>query len=186
VRGAEALVVLCERLRAEDAVVASLGTPSYHLVAAGDRPLNFYLWASMGMASSVGLGLAVARPDRRVVVVDGDGAALMNLGSFVTVGWRAPRNLVWLVLENGVFLETGGQPVATGAARADLAGIARAAGIPSSSRAGTATELGAQLDRALAEPGPHVVVARVDADANPARPPADPVRLKNRFMDALG
>src|ERR671928_1188 len=71
-------------------VVASLGTPSYLLHAAGDRPRSFYLWAAMGMASSTGLGLAIARPDERVVVLDGDGAALMNLGAMVTVGRRRP------------------------------------------------------------------------------------------------
>ena len=78
-----------ERLT-DQLVVSSLGTPSYLVAAAGDRRLNFYLWAAMGMASSVGLGLAIARPDRRVVVLDGDGAALMNLGGLVTVGARRP------------------------------------------------------------------------------------------------
>jgi phosphonopyruvate decarboxylase len=181
----EAVRLLHGRLR-DEAVVASLGTPAFLLYAAGDRPLNFYMWAAMGMASSVGLGLAVARPDRRVVVLDGDGAALMNLGGMVTVGWRAPRNLVWMVLENGVFLETGRQRIAT-AERADLVALARGAGLPNAAAADNGAALGALLDRALSEDGPTLVVARVSPDDPPGpRPTPDAVRIKHRFMDHLG
>jgi thiamine pyrophosphate-dependent acetolactate synthase large subunit-like protein len=180
----EAVRLLGERLGADELVVSSLGTPSYLLHAAGDRPLNFYLWAAMGMASSVGLGLAIARPDRRVVVVDGDGAALMNLNGMVTVGWRAPRNLLWLVLENGVFLETGGQPIATGRG-ANLVQIARGAGIANAEAANAPAELTTLLDRGLANPGPTLVVARVNADGTRELPPVDPIRLKHRFVDHL-
>src|SRR3712207_9274121 len=105
----------------------------------------------MGMASSTGLGLATARPERRVVVVDGDGAALMNLGSMVTVASRAPKNLLWVILENRVFLETGGQPIAAGRT-ADLVQLARGAGISSAARADTLDDLGDLLDRGLADP----------------------------------
>ena len=178
-----AVRLLRERLR-DELVVTSLGTPSYFVNAAGDRPLNFYLWAAMGMASSVGLGLAIARPERRVVVVDGDGAALMNLGGMVTVGWRAPKNLLWMVLENGRFLETGGQPIAT-AEGADLVQIARGAGLPNAAAADDPGTLAELLDRGLREPGPTLVVASVEADASRDLPPLDPVRLKNRFMDHL-
>ncbi len=179
----DAVRALRERLT-DELVVTSLGTPSYLVNAAGDRPLNFYLWAAMGMASSVGLGLAIARPDRRVVVVDGDGAALMNLGGLVTVGWRAPKNLLWLVLENGRFLETGGQPIAT-AEGADLVQIARGAGLPNAAAADTPQALAELLDRGLREPGPTLVVARVEADATRELPPLDPVGLKLRFIDQL-
>lgn len=179
----QAVRLLRERLR-DELVVTSLGTPSYLLHATGDRPLNFYLWAAMGMASSVGLGLAIARPERRVVVLDGDGAALMNLGGLVTVGWRAPKNLVWMVLENGVYLETGQQPIAT-AAGADLPRIARGAGLPSAAAADNVADLTQLLDRALADQGPTLVVARVGPDASSDMPPVDPIRLKHRFMDQI-
>ncbi len=172
-----------ERLTNE-LVVSSLGTPSYLVAAAGDRPLNFYLWAAMGMASSVGLGLAIARPDRRVVVLDGDGAALMNLGGMVTVGARRPPNLLWVVLDNGVFQETGGQPIAT-ASGADLAAIARGAGISDAVLVDSPEALAARLDRALAGPGPTLVVARVAPSEVPDRPPLDPVAIKLRFQAAL-
>lgn len=183
-RSQEAVQILRERL-ADSLVVASLGTPSYLLHAAGDRPLNFYLWAAMGMASSTGLGLALARPDRRVVVLDGDGAALMNLGAMVTIGARHPTNLLWVILENGAFLETGGQPIATHGT-ADLVGIARASGIRQAARATNPNALVELLEYNLVQPGPSLVVARVERDTVRDFPPIDPIRIKNRFMDALG
>jgi phosphonopyruvate decarboxylase len=187
VDSAAAVRLLRERLR-DELVVASLGTPAFLLHAAGDRPGNFYMWAAMGMASSVGLGLAIARPERRVVVLDGDGAALMNLSGMVTVGWRRPANLLWLVLENGVFLETGRQPVATSAG-ADLVAIARGAGVDSAFAASEPSELARLLDRGLAEPGLTLVVARVRDDElarvpAPTGPVREPAWLKHRFMAA--
>ena len=182
-RSAEAVAFVSARL-GDAAAVSSLGTPSFHLHAAGDRPLNFYLWAAMGMASSTGLGLAIARPDRRVVVVDGDGAAMMHLGSLVTVGRRRPPNLVWLVLETGVVLETGGQPIAS-IENADLVAIAKGAGIASATRCDDLAGLANALERAWSTSGPHVIVARGDPDSPSERPRRDPFRIKNRFMDAL-
>jgi phosphonopyruvate decarboxylase len=180
----EAVRVLRERLR-DEPVVASLGTPAFLLNTAGDRPLNFYMWAAMGMASSVGLGLAIARPDRRVVILDGDGSALMNLGGMATVGWRAPRNLLWLVLENGVFLETGGQPIAT-ANGVDLVQIARGAGFGRAAAVDNPADLAAQVESGLAEAGPTLIVARVGRDASRDLPILDPIQVKHRFMEALG
>jgi len=184
VRSLEAVQILHQRL-GDALVVTSLGTPSYLVNAAGDRPLTFYLWAAMGMASSAGLGLAISQPGRRVVVVDGDGAALMNLNGMVTVGVRQPENLLWVILENGAFLETGGQPIASHGP-ADLVQIAQGCGIPQAARAETPETLAALLDEALARPGPSLVVARVDRDSVRTMPPVDPIRVKLRFMDALG
>jgi thiamine pyrophosphate-dependent acetolactate synthase large subunit-like protein len=183
VRSLEAVQILHARL-GDALAVASLGTPSYLLNAAGDRERSFYLWAAMGMASSAGLGLAMARPDDQIVVVDGDGAAVMNLGGMVTVGARAPKNLIWVILENGAFLETGGQPIATHDS-ADLVQIAKGCGIKQAARAESGAELAALLDRAFAEPGPTLVVARVERDAVRDFPPVDPVGIRLRFMAAL-
>ena len=180
----EAVQILRQRL-GDALVVSSLGTPSYLLHAAGDRPLNFYLWAAMGMASSAGLGLAMAQPDRRIVVLDGDGAAMMNLGSMVTVATRRPRNLLWVILENGVFLETGGQPIASHGP-VDLVGIARAAGIRQAARASNPVAFAELLEYSMMQPGPALLVARVERDSVRDLPPVDPVRVKLRFMDALG
>jgi phosphonopyruvate decarboxylase len=110
---------------------------------------------------------------------------MMNLGGMVTVGRRRPTNLVWVVLENGVFLETGGQPIAS-IENADLVAIGRGAGIASAARAETPEALDTLLADARAKPGPHLIVARVDPDSPDTRPRRDPFRIKNRFMDALG
>ena len=109
----------------ESPIVASLGHPAYDLFAAGDRPQNFYTWGSMGVASSIGLGLALARPDLRVFVLDGDGSLLMNLGSLATIGLLRPANFVLIVMDNEQFATTGGQPTPTSRG-ADLDAAARA------------------------------------------------------------
>jgi len=95
------------------AVVASLGHPAYDLFTSGDRDSYFYTWGSMGLASSIGLGLAMAQPERRVIVLDGDGSLLMNLGSLATIGWLQPKNLVLIVWDNALYGTTGGQDTAT-------------------------------------------------------------------------
>jgi thiamine pyrophosphate-dependent acetolactate synthase large subunit-like protein len=127
-------------------IIASLGHPAYDLFAAGDRPQNFYTWGSMGLASSIGLGLALARPDRRVYVIDGDGSLLMNLGSLATIGFLRPGNLVVVVMDNEEYATTGGQQTPT-AHGADLAAAAAAMAIAPVARARTEPELRAALMR---------------------------------------
>ena len=87
-------------------IVTGLGSPTYDVAAAGENPLNFYLWAGMGCAAMIGLGLALARPDRRVCVITGDGEALMGLGSLATIGVKQPKNLSIVVLDNQHYGET--------------------------------------------------------------------------------
>jgi len=163
-------------------IVASLGHPAYDLFAAGDRPQNFYTWGSMGMASSIGLGLALAKPEARVFVVDGDGALLMNLGSLATIGLLQPPNLVVVVMDNGAYATTGGQmsPTARGA---DLEAAARAMRVDAAT-ARTEDDLRALLAGERREP--LVVVAKVSESAPTARPPLDCVFIKQRFMAAIG
>jgi thiamine pyrophosphate-dependent acetolactate synthase large subunit-like protein len=166
-------------------VIASLGHPAYDLFAARDRGENFYTWGSMGLASSIGLGLAIARPDLRVFVLDGDGSLLMNLGSLATIGWVRPGNLVIVVWDNGEYGTTGGQQTAT-AHGADLEAVARALGA-----AGTATvhdkrELATAINIARTDPGPWVIVAKTTESAPEVKPPLDCVFIKQRFMAAIG
>jgi thiamine pyrophosphate-dependent acetolactate synthase large subunit-like protein len=169
----------------DDAVIASLGHPAYDLFAAGDSDANFYTWGSMGLASSIGLGLAMARPDRRVIVLDGDGSLLMNLGSLATIGWVRPANLVLIVWDNGVYGTTGGQETAT-VHGANLAGAASAMGIANVATASTIEGLAKVIERVDAEPGPWVVVAKVTENAPTVKPPLDCVYIKQRFMAAIG
>ncbi len=88
-------------------VVTGLGSPTYDAAACGDHPLNFYLWGAMGSAAMIGLGLALAQPARRVLVLTGDGEALMGMGSLATIGVKQPRNLAIVVLDNQHYGETG-------------------------------------------------------------------------------
>jgi thiamine pyrophosphate-dependent acetolactate synthase large subunit-like protein len=167
-------------LAGDSAIVASLGHPAYDLFAAGDRSRNFYTWGSMGLASSVGLGLALARPDLRIFVIDGDGSLLMNLGSLATIGLLRPPNLVLVVMDNQEYATTGGQRTPT-AHGADIEGAARAMRVEATT-ARTAEALTQAVGRTH---GPLVVVAKVAESAPTAKPPLDCVFLKNRFMDAI-
>ena len=110
-------------------VVTGLGAPSYDAAAAGDRPLNFYLWGAMGGAAMVGLGLALAQPRRRVLVLTGDGEMLMGMGSLATIAAAVPPNLAIAVLDNARYGETGSQRSHTGLGT-DLAAVAAACGWP--------------------------------------------------------
>jgi len=166
-------------------VVASLGHPAYDLYAAGDRAANFYTWGSMGLASSIGLGLAMARPELRVFVLDGDGSLLMNLGSLATIGWVRPQNLVLVVWDNEEYGTTGGQETAT-AHGADLEAAARSMGATSTATVRTAETFAAAIARARVEPGPWVIVAKVSESAPAVKPPLDCVFIKQRFMAAIG
>jgi thiamine pyrophosphate-dependent acetolactate synthase large subunit-like protein len=170
---------------AGDPIVASLGHPAYDLFATGDRDTYFYTWGSMGLASSIGLGLAMAKPDRRVVVLDGDGSLLMNLGSLATIGWVKPANLLLIVIDNRLYGTTGGQESAT-AHGADLEAAARAMGIGASVAVSTPNELDAALTQTAGAPGPHVIVARVEETPPSMKPPQDGVFIKQRFMRAIG
>ncbi|HZT77681.1 MAG TPA: thiamine pyrophosphate-dependent enzyme [Vicinamibacterales bacterium] len=162
------------------AIVASLGHPAYDLFAAGDRPRNFYTWGSMGLASSIGLGLALARPDLHVVVLDGDGSLLMNLGSLATIGLVQPRNLTVIVMDNELYATTGGQPTPT-ASGADLAAAARAMRIDEAVTVRTADELIARLQPRA----PLFIVAKVTESKPTLKPPLDYVGIKDRFMRAI-
>src|SRR6185436_19935916 len=166
-------------------VIASLGHPAYDLFAAGDRPANFYTWGSMGLASSMGLGLAMARPDLRVFVLDGDGSLLMNLGSLATIGWTRPQNLVLIVWDNGEYGTTGGQDTATRHG-ADLEASARAMSMTATATVRSAGEFDAAIARAKTQPGPWTIVVKVAETIPTVKPPLDYVMIKERFMSAIG
>ncbi len=181
----EATLVVVRTLDAKAPVIASLGHPAYDLFAASDRPANFYTWGSMGLASSIGLGLAMAKPELPVYVLDGDGSLLMNLGSLATIGWVRPERLVLIVLDNQEYATTGGQDTATKYG-ADLDAAARAMGVPQTTTVRTTAELSSVLARASREPGPWTVVAKVTESAPTMKPPLDCVFIKQRFMAAIG
>ncbi|QEX19490.1 aldehyde dehydrogenase [Hypericibacter terrae] len=168
-------------------VVSGLGAPSYDVAAAGDHERNFYLWGAMGSAALVGLGLALAQPKVPVLVVTGDGEMLMGLGGLATVALRNPGNLSIVVLDNGLYGETGGQESHT-SGPTDLRAVARGCGIADARTVTSETELAALATRAHA-PGNGTVFARIPIDPAPLPrilPPRDGVFLKNRMRSALG
>jgi phosphonopyruvate decarboxylase len=130
----------------DDVVIATTGYTGRELYAVGDGANQLYMVGSMGCAVSLGLGLAVAQPRRRIIVLDGDGAALMRLGAFATVGYERPPNLVHVLLDNGIHESTGGQTTVSGSI--DFCGVAGASGYQRVTRAGTPDELARQIEQA--------------------------------------
>lgn len=164
-------------------VVSGLGAPTYDVAACGDRPLNFYLWGAMGGAAMIGLGLALAQPGRRVLVLTGDGEMLMGLGSLATIAVQAPPNLSIAVLDNGRFGETGAQRSHT-AHGADLAAIARGCGWRATCTVAAVADLDALRERLRHEAV--FAVARIAPEEAPrVLPERDGARLHHRFRTAL-
>ncbi|HEX7811212.1 MAG TPA: thiamine pyrophosphate-dependent enzyme [Burkholderiales bacterium] len=166
-------------------VVAGLGAPAWDATAAGDHPLTFPLWGGMGGAASIGLGLALAQPKRRVLVLTGDGEMLMGLGSLATIGVQRPRNLSVVVLDNEHYGETGMQPSHTRFG-VDLAAAAKACGFVTASELTTLTgvvKLRGEIHKA---DGPLFAQIKISPDKLPlVLPPRDGTELKNRFREAL-
>ena len=166
-------------------VVAGLGAPAWDCAAAGDHPLTFSFWGGMGLAAVTGLGLALARPGRRVLVVTGDGEMLMGLGSLATIGVQAPPNLSVVVLDNERYGETGMQPTHT-AYGVDLAEVAEACGFRAASTVRDADGIASLRDAIHRGAGPTFAVVKVEAEKPPlALPPREGVLLKGRFRAAL-
>ena len=173
--------------RGEALVVTGLGAATYDVAAAGDDARNFYLWGAMGGAALMGLGLAIAQPDRPVVVVTGDGEQLMGLGAFATIALQAPANLTVVVLDNGLYGETGGQQSHTGRG-VDLAAVARGCGIADASRITDMVGVDA-LAAAIRAGGsaPRVAVITIDpAEAPRVLPSREGAVLRGRMQAALG
>lgn len=169
-----------------EAVVAGIGNTNFDLAAvAGDRAQNFYMLGSMGLAASIGLGVALAQPGRRVIALEGDGSLLMNLGCLATIAALAPPNLTVIVWVNGAYQITGNQPAATAEAT-DVVAVARGAGIESSAWVRDEADFARALERALQTDGPHFLAARIDQASGTGRPERDPVVLKDRFMRGIG
>src|SRR5499427_1520946 len=144
----QALQTVYSRLR-DRIVVTIMGAVAAELQSIGHRPNFFYLQHAMGLASSMGLGIALTRPDRQVIVLDGDGSVLMNLGGLTTLARYRPRNLVHVVFDNESLLSVGGFPTATSTG-SDIAGVARAAGVPRATMVHTIEDFVRAFDEALA------------------------------------
>lgn len=166
-------------------VVTGLGAPAYDVAAAGDHALNFYLWGAMGSAAMIGLGLALAKPKLRVLVVTGDGEMLMGIGSLATIGVKQPGNLAILVLDNRRYGETGMQPSHTDSG-VDLAAVAAACRFPVARRISTLAELDDARGLLHSTQGPVFIQAVVEPESVPrVLPPRDGNEIRLRFAQAL-
>ena len=171
-------------LQEDDAVLATTGYTGRALYRLADRAQQLYNVGAMGCVSSIGLGLARAQPQRRVIVIDGDGSALMRLGALATIGRECPPNLVHVLLDNGLHESTGGQETAS--TSADLAGVARACGYPVIVRPANLTELQA----ALVSAGSALTFIHVPTGPRTSRklprPHVEPLEVAERFRHWLG
>ncbi len=176
---------LVGRLTHGEIVVSGIGNASLDLAQAGRRPENFYMLGSMGLAVPIGLGLALAQPQRRVVVLEGDGSLLMSLGCLATVAAVAPSNLTVVAWDNGLYQITGNQPAAT-SGPVDLVAVARGAGIARAEWARDEDDFERLIERALGEDGPHLIAARVSAAPGVGPLDRNPGLVKDQFMRGIG
>ena len=183
---AEALSVVIPLLR-DELVVHANGFISRESFNIRDRLGNFYMIGSMGLASSIALGVALNRPDRRVVIFDGDGNVLMNMGSLAMISATQPQNLVHLVFDNEAYGSTGNQR--TVSSHVALEEVARAAGYPRAQRVDTADALRLVAQELLTQPGPSFLLTKIDPDHEErkiGRITHEPPEIASRFMSAIG
>ena len=163
----------------EELVICNIGFPSRELYEINDRSKNFYMIGSMGLASSIGLGLALAKPYEDVVVIDGDGSLLMNMGSLVTVFANNPSNLTWIVIDNGAYGSTGNQD--TYAQVVDLVDVARGVGFKNSYYSDDIN-----LKEFIKSDDASFIVYRTEAGNSDAPIiDLDPITIKERFMKSI-
>lgn len=176
------LVDLCP----EALIVTGLGSPSYDVFAAGDRPQNFYLWGAMGAAAAMGLGVAIAQPDKPVLVITGDGEMLMGLGSLAAVGAKKPKNLTIVVLDNGHYAETGMQRSHTSLG-VELTGVASACNFDWTLSVRDSSLVNQLAEKVNAKNSCGLANIFIEAvDYPKALPPRDGTYIKNRFRQHLG
>jgi len=174
-----------DKLKRDEAVIGGIGNANFDLWACGQRPQNFYMLGSMGLAIPIALGVAIAQPKRHVIALEGDGSLLMQLGCLATVAMRAPKNLTMIVWDNGIYQITGGQPTSS-ASTADLVAISRGAGIANAAWAADEDDFDRLVAAALNDGGPSLIVARIDNKPALATTDRDPVRIRANFMHGLG
>jgi thiamine pyrophosphate-dependent acetolactate synthase large subunit-like protein len=175
---------LVAKLNHEEAVIGGIGNTNFDLWAAGHRPQNFYMLGSMGLAFPIALGVALAQPERRVIGLEGDGSLLMQLGCLATIATLAPKNLILVVMDNGIYQITGSQP--TPAQHADIDTIAGGSGHSNSTWAADEEDFERLVDQALATDGPALIAARIDDKPGVGATRRDPVQIRERFMLGLG
>ena len=175
---------LVAKLKHEEAVIGGIGNTNFDLWAAGHRPQNFYMLGSMGLVFPIALGVALAQPSRRVFALEGDGSLLMQLGSLSTIAMLKPKNLIMVVMDNGIYQITGSQP--TPAAAADIVAIAAASGIANSAWAADEEDFERLIEESLSASAPTLIGVRIDDKPGVGTTRRDPVQIRERFMLGMG
>jgi thiamine pyrophosphate-dependent acetolactate synthase large subunit-like protein len=176
---------LVAQLKHDEAVIGGIGNSNFDLWAAGQRPQNFYMLGSMGLAIPIALGVAIAQPERHAIALEGDGSLLMQLGCLATVATLKQKNLTMIVWDNGMYQITGGQPTAT-AECADIVAVARGCGIAKANWAADDEDFDALVADALSGGGPTLIAARTGKQPPAGTTDRDPVQIRERFMQGLG
>jgi thiamine pyrophosphate-dependent acetolactate synthase large subunit-like protein len=176
---------LVARLKEREAVIGGIGNTNFDLWAVGQRPQNFYMLGSMGLAFPIALGVALAQPQRRVVALEGDGSLLMQLGCLSTIAMLAPANLSLVVMDNSIYQITGGQPTPS-AASTDLVAVAQGCGLAGSTWASDEEDFERLVETSLAATAPFLIAARIDGQPAAATTHRDPVQIRERFMRGIG
>ncbi len=176
---------LVARLQNEEAVIGGIGHTNFDLWSAGHRPQNFYMLGSMGLAIPIALGVALAQPQRKVFALEGDGSILMQLGCLATVATLRPKNLTILVMDNGAYQITGGQPTPA-AGGADYVAIARGCGLADSVWAKDEADFDRLVEEAMSAGEPSLIAVRIDDKPGVGATRRDPVQIRERFMHGLG
>jgi thiamine pyrophosphate-dependent acetolactate synthase large subunit-like protein len=176
---------LIAKLKHEEAVIGGIGNTNFDLWAAGHRPQNFYMLGSMGLAFPIALGVALAQPDRRTFALEGDGSLLMQLGALSTIATLKPKNLVMIVMDNGIYQITGAQPTPA-AGIADIVAIATGSGLANSAWAADEEDFERLVDEAMSASEPSLIAIRIDDKPGVGTTRRDPVQIRERFMHGLG
>ena len=181
----EAIEVITESLKGDELVISANGLISRELFFIKESLCNFYMLGSMGLASSIGFGLAFNLPNREVVVLDGDGNILMNLGSLATIGHFAPKNLIHFVLDNEMHASTGGQPTVSNTVR--LEEVARAAGYTGVRKVSSSEDLHVAVKEVInSAEGPSFVLVKIEkGEKEVSRVSYEPTHIKNRFKEGI-
>src|ERR1700743_3311417 len=175
---------LVGKLTNHEAVIGGIGNTNFDLWASGQRPENFYMLGSMGLATPIALGVAIAQPKRKVFALDGDGSILMQLGALGTVAAAAQKNLAIIIWDNGLYQITGSQQTLTSKGT-DLVAVAKAAGITQSFWAWDEAHFESLIDKTLSGDGPWFIVARIDGGKPAGTTDRDPVRIRQNFMSGI-
>ena len=180
----EAIEVIIQSLNGSELIISSTGMISRELFTIKDAPQNFYMVGSMGLASSIGLGIALSLPKKQIIVIEGDGSILMNMGSMATIGHFAPKNLIHIVLDNEAHDSTGGQATVSNTVK--LEEVAHAIGYRSTQRVASEEELRMSITES-SQQGPAFFLVKVEKGdiEGIGRVSHSPEEIKNRFQESV-